>query len=470
MLDESTRSAIFRLQAEGHGTRAIANVLGIARGSVKTVIRAGQVAIPSLTRAEKAEPHRQQILDLLKPCKNNLVRVHEELVSDGAALSYTALTAFCRRHGIGHTPILPAGQYDHRPGEEMQHDTSPHKAMIGGRMRSFHTASLVLCFCRMGFAQCYPRFSRFVCKMFLTDGIEYFEGACACCMIDNTHVVVLSGSGATMVPVPEMVSFGERFGFAFRAHEIGDADRSGKVERPFHYIEHNFFAGREFESFADLNAQLRAWCDRSNATYRRHLHGSPRDLFVTERAAMKPLPIHVPEVYNLHSRFVDTEGFINLHRNRYTVPYQLIGRRLEVRESKHTVDLFDGPRLVATHNRVLESEGARIVNPAHRPKRHEGVLKRVVSEQERKIRERLPAAGAYIELMKTRSRGSVRDLRWLLRMIDEYPRDAMSAALDEALAFGMTDLERLERMVLRRVANDYFVLPRRPDGEEEDDE
>ena len=34
----------------------------------------------------------------------------------------------------------------------------------------------------------------------------------------------------------------------------------------------------------------------------------------------------------------------------------------------------------------------------------------------------------------------------------------------------MTDLERLERMVLRRVANDYFVLPRRPDGEEEDDE
>jgi hypothetical protein len=31
------------------------------------------------------------------------VRVHEELVASGSAeLSYAALTAFCRRHGIGY--------------------------------------------------------------------------------------------------------------------------------------------------------------------------------------------------------------------------------------------------------------------------------------------------------------------------------------------------------------------------------
>jgi len=110
-----------------------------------------------------------------------------------------------------------------------------------------------------------------------------------------------------------------------------------------------------------------------------------------------------------------------------------------------------------------------VMIPAHRPKRHEGVLKNVVSTQERKIGERLAAASAYVALMKKRGRGSVRDLRWLLRMIDEYPRDAMASALDEALAFGMTDLERLERMVLRRIVDEFFVLPRRPDGEEEDE-
>jgi hypothetical protein len=34
-------------------------------------------------RPEKAEPYRQQILELLGPCKGNLVRVQEELAERG---------------------------------------------------------------------------------------------------------------------------------------------------------------------------------------------------------------------------------------------------------------------------------------------------------------------------------------------------------------------------------------------------
>ena len=49
-----------------------------------------------------------------------------------------------------------------------------------------------------------------------------------------------------MVPVPEMEAFAEHFGFRFVAHERGDANRSGRVERPFHFVEHNFLAGRTF--------------------------------------------------------------------------------------------------------------------------------------------------------------------------------------------------------------------------------
>jgi hypothetical protein len=51
-------------------------------------------------------------------------------------------------------------------------------------------------------------------------------------MIDNTHVVVLRGTGREMIPVPEMEAFAERFGFRFVAHAIGNANRSARVERP----------------------------------------------------------------------------------------------------------------------------------------------------------------------------------------------------------------------------------------------
>ena len=50
--------------------------------------------------------------------------------------------------------------------------------------------------------------------------------------------------GREMIPVPEMAAFGERFGFQFVAHAIGNANRSARVERPFWFIENNFLAGR----------------------------------------------------------------------------------------------------------------------------------------------------------------------------------------------------------------------------------
>ncbi len=131
----------------------------------------------------------------------------EELVAEGAELSYPALTAFRRRHGIGQAEKKLAGQYSFMPGEEMQHDTSPHRVVIGGKARHVQTASAVLCYSRMLFFQFFPRFQRFDCKVFLTDAHRYFGGCAEPVMIDNTHVVVLRGTGRQMIPVPEMADY-----------------------------------------------------------------------------------------------------------------------------------------------------------------------------------------------------------------------------------------------------------------------
>src|SRR5438034_7992938 len=226
MLSQAQRTTILELHTQGVAKREIARVLGISRVAVRQVLRSNSTAVPEMRRAEKGEPYRQQILELFDQCKGNLVRVHEELVAGGAELSYPALTAFCRRHGIGYAAPAPAGQYDFAPGEEMQHDTSPHELELGGKKRKVQTASAVLCYSRMLFFQCYPNFRRFDCKVFLTDALRYFSGATGRVMIDNTHVVVLRGSGRDLGPVPEMAAFSQRFGFQFVAHAIGNANRS----------------------------------------------------------------------------------------------------------------------------------------------------------------------------------------------------------------------------------------------------
>jgi hypothetical protein len=181
-----------------------------------------------------------------------------------------------------------------------------------------------------------------------------------------------------------------------------------------------------------------------------------------ERTRIQPLPLHVPEVYDLHRRTVDVEGYVHVRRNRYSVPWALIGRDVEVRESKDKVEVFDGPRRVADHKRELGLLDARITAAEHRPPRNEGQsARRAESVEHKRLVERLPESASYIARLRERGRGGTRDLRWLLRMIDDYPRKPMREALLEAQHYGMTDLDRLERMVLRRIARDFFP----PEGE-----
>ncbi|MGC4118755.1 MAG: hypothetical protein QM765_30185 [Myxococcales bacterium] len=394
-----------------------------------------------------------------------------KLAKKGARLSYPALTAFCRHHHIGYEPPKPSGRYDFAPGEEMQHDTSPHRPRIGGKPREAQVASLVLCYSRMLFFQYYPRFTRFECKLFLSEAFGYFEGLAGRCMIDNTHVVVLRGSGASMVPVPEMAAFAERYSFVFAAHEIGDANRSARVEGPFDFIEGNFLAGREFRDWRHLNEEARVWCDQKNAAFSRSLHASRRELFAAEKPHLKPLPIWVPEVYVLHHRFVDVEGYVSVHTNRYSVPYALIGRQLEVRETKDRIEVFDGPRVVAAHDRVLDGCDQRVTDPAHRPQRGQGRPKAAPGVEEESLLTAEPALASYVTGLKKRSPGrGTLALRRLLKFVRDYPRASVLAAVRQAEQYGLYDLDRLERMVLKEIAHEFFVLPAESPHKESDDE
>ena len=394
------------------------------------------------------------------------MRVHEELAAGGATLSYPALTAFCRRQGIGQTPVVPAGQYHFEPGVEMQHDTSPHEVEVSGRKHKAQTASAVLCYSHMLFFQINPTFQRFDCKVFLTDALRYMGGAVDRVMIDNTHVVVLRGTGREMIPVPEMEAFAERFGFRFVAHERGDANRSARVERPFSFIENNFLAGRTFATWDDLNRRARQWCDRVNSTYKKYIRAVPRELFAIERMHLKPLPAWIPEVYRLHQRTVDVEGYVSVHSIRYSVPVLWIGRRVEVRETRDKIEIQLDARHMVAHEREVTPLQQRITLAEHRPPRGEGVKRNDPHPEEQAIVQAAPETAAYVTALKQKGRKAVTlALRQLLRLLREYPREPFLAAVREAARYGLYDLDRLERMILRRVARDYFLIVETdPDG------
>ena len=459
MIDLDVRTAILALARKGQGIKTIARWLGVSKNTVKKVIRNGQAEVPPLERAEQLDAHLAQVREIHGRCKGNLVRVHEELEREGIRVAYATLTAFCRRRGIGSKPKPRAGQYTFVCGEEMQHDTSPHDVEVGGRARRLQCASVVLCYSRKQYAQVYPRWRRFEARVFLTEGLQWLGGSAGRCMLDNSTVIMVGGTGKDAVAAPEMKALADRFDFTFVAHELGDANRSGRVERPFHYIEHNFYPGRTFTDLADLNAQLRVWCETNFHRYRKRLQASPAELFAAEQPHLKPLPGHIPEVYELHSRRVDIEGYVNLHTNRYSVDDALIGRRVEVRETVTRVRIFDGHRLAEVHDKLADGARTRRTLPKHRGAayRHRP---RPPTDQERLLRAQGPELGALIDALRQRHGGrAVKAVRRLMRIWTDYPTETVREAVSIALEFGLTDLARIERMVLRRIAGDFFQLP-----------
>jgi hypothetical protein len=270
--------------------------------------------------------------------------------------------------------------------------------------------------------------------------------------------VVLRGTGREMIAVPEMEAFGERFGFHFIAHERGDANRKSRVERPFSFIERNFLAGRKFGSWTDLNNRARAWCDRVNATYKKHIRAVPRELFAVERLHLKSLPAWIPEVYLLHQRTVHVEGYVSLHSTRYSTPVSWIGRRVEVRETRDKVEIELDPRHLVTHVRTV-APMQRITLSEHKPPRGERVDLIEKHPEEQAILSQVPELAGYVEELKQKGRKVVALLlRQLLRLLREYPRDAFLGAVREAAQYGLYDLDRVERMILRRVKRNYFLL------------
>ena len=468
MLDLDTRRAIFQLKTRGLGLRAIARALAISRNSVRAVLALGRADVPALEREQRCALHLDGLRQLYAECEGNRVRVWEEAQKQGLGISYPALTAFLRRCGVGAKVKEPAGQYHFAPGQEMQHDTSPHDVTVGETVRHLQCASLVLCYSRMIFARAYPLWNRFHARMFLSEAIVHFGGAAEQCMIDNSSVIIAHGTGKDAVPAPEMAALAARFDFRFVAHERGDANRSARVERPFDYIERNFYPGRRFADLDDLNAQFAAWCDQVNGSFRKHFGFRPRDMHAAERPLLKRLPPYIPEVYELHQRMVDLESFVHLHRNRYEVPPTLIGRHVEVRESKDRVRIFCGPTEVAVHARLEPGLDKRSWLPERperrRTRRHQECLREEVE---------LKAAGAEFGELLTRLHAAhgraIRHVRTLHRLYLDYPTEALRKAIAHALGYGLTDLGRLERLLLKQIAGDYFRLipPREDDDDDE---
>ncbi len=351
-----------------------------------------------------------------------------------------------------------AGTYEFGPGEEMQHDTSPHQAVIGGRKVKAQCAGLVLAYSRRLYLQYYPAFTRFEARVFLTSAFQFMEGTCPRCVIDNTSVVVAHGSGPGADIAPEMERFGQIFGVSFVPHAIGQADRKARIERNFAYAENNFLAGRTFSDWHDLNEQVLKWCEEvANKKEKRSLGMSPEAVYLMEKPYLAPLSPYIPPVYQTLYRTVDLEGYVAVDTNRYSAPERLIGKEVEVHKLWERIEIFFKNQKVADHPRVIDKRDAHVTAPGHHAPLHRQRTYEGPCGEEKALIGQREWLDRFVGEIKGRSAGrAVRSMRRLLDLKRTYPTEAFEKAVLKALHYGLYDLARLEQMILSNVSGCFF--------------
>ena len=439
--------------------RKIAETLKVSRNTVRHVIRDG--GKEKSEKESQYEQHVPLIQDLFKECRGNAVRVGEELQSRyGITIPYQSLTWIIRKFAVRTPGKKRSGEYTFEPGEEMQHDTSPHKVVINGKRITAQCASLVLAYSRKVFIQYYPSFTRFECRIFLAKAFAFMDGACRRCIIDNTSVIVADGVGPDALIAPEMKYFGDIYGTVFEPHWLGDANRKARVERPFYFAETNFIPGRTFGNWRDLNIQAENWSrEKSNKKVKRSLGMCPDEAYIFEKPYLIPLPPYTPPVYQSCYRVVDIQGYVHLDTNRYSVPHTLIGDKVEVQKHWLKVIIYRKDEKVAEHDRTIGNRNARSTLPGHHPPIRKKNLHQGPSKEELLLVGKDDLLDQYVAGLKKRSHGrGIINLRRLLHLQRTYPCKPFMKAVEQALKYGLYDLARLEKMILNHIAGDFFDL------------
>lgn len=337
------------LHRQGHSIRTIAEMTGLARNTVRRVLRE-QMPQPAQRRgrASRLDPYKLYLEGRYRECALSAVRLLGEI----KAMGYTGGIDVVRRFVRSLEPYARAQakmtvRFETPPGEQAQADWAScgHELDETGRRRAVYAFVMVLSYSRMLYVE-------FTHSMVLTELIachqrafEFFGGWPRSILYDNMKQVRLSPSEWN----PLFLDFINHHSVTPKTHRPYRPRTKGKVERMVHYLKDNFLNGRSFTDVDDLNAQGRHWLSHTaNGRVHATTGRRPCDLLAEEElTALWSVPAY--RLAAVSERRVDAESFVRLGRSRYSVPPEYVGSRVIVERGEQRVMVRAGDLVIAEH-------------------------------------------------------------------------------------------------------------------------
>jgi transposase len=462
MINPDKRQAIYYLFSEGMGIREIARRFAMSTNTVSRII-AEKGLLPQGWRKDKIQIDPQLLAGLYQQCQGRVQRMYEKLTEEhNIIIGYSTLTRMVRELDLGQPKKQRCEKVADQPGAEMQHDTSDYRLKIGDQYLKVIGSLLYFRYSKIRYLKFYRFFNRFKMKCFFHQALSFWGYAAAVCIIDNTSLARLRGSGANAIIVPEMIQFAKQYGFEYVCHEKGHANRKAGNERSFYTVETNFFPGRSFESLEDLNHQGFDWATQRMAN--RPLTKTrliPANVFEYEKPYLIKLPSALPAPYLLHRRDIDQYGYVAVEANYYWVP-GTTRHEVSVLQYSDLLKIYHGRQLLGeydlppqgTKNKTFYPKGHR--KPAQQPKWR----KKPSAFEEKKLRATDKAVDAYVSFVKAQKGIQIhRLIRALYGLSQKLAIQLFIQTIKRAHKYRITDINTIERIAILLMKDTQSPLP-----------
>lgn len=234
----------------------------------------------------------------------------------------------------------------------------------------------------------------------------------------------------------------EHYGVAVVPTRVRKPQDKAKVENAVLQVSRWVLArlrNEQFGSLRELNERIYALMAALNDRPMRAMKASRRELFEQiDRPALRALPATPFELSVWSKARVGPDYHVEVHGHYYSVPYQLVGKQLDVRATARMVEVLDGGKRKAAHPRSPR-RGVHTTTTEHMPKAHQQYLAWTPPRLVAWATKTGPSAAALVEqimLARSHPQQGFRACLGIMHLAKTHGEQRLEAACTRALAVG----------------------------------
>ena len=354
-LTMAIQDEVLRLKKLGHSKRKTAKLLGIDRGSVSRYWDGSPELFiqsdPTWTEGLDWENIKKE----LKTVSRKII--FEELSESNELPSYQAFCKYLRNHSIAKKDTTEVTiKIDRNPGASVEVDYSGDSIQILNPATG-ELYSVELFVGSMSYSgRIYAEFTmNQKLESFIKSHVNmftYFGGLASYIIPDNCKTAVTKTDKYDPLINKTYHDMCKHYGIVIDPADAYSPRHKPNVENAVKYLQTDFLARvrkKTFTSLFELNRELKTWLVMANEQEVQGRGNSRNYFFEKEKDCLKDLPKNPYELYNFKIAKVHPDCHFQHQKNYYSVPYQYVGKEIDIKFNESSVHAFYNCTRIASH-------------------------------------------------------------------------------------------------------------------------